>query len=66
MGNESLSSLSLISDVIVGGQGWASAPSDHFLRDKGIICPPPSDNPTVQIAPFINELLWILFNNIGA
>jgi hypothetical protein len=45
--------------------GGASAPSDQFLRDKGIILPPPPDNLTVQITPFINELIWILFNNIG-
>jgi hypothetical protein len=42
-----------------------SAASDNFLRDKDIILPPPPNNPTVQIAPFINELLWVLFNNIG-
>jgi hypothetical protein len=41
-------------------------PPENFLRDKGIISPPPPpDNPTVQIAPFVNELLWLLFNNIG-
>jgi hypothetical protein len=44
--------------------GGGQVPPDNFLRDKGIIFPPP-DNPTVQTAPFINELLWILFNNIG-
>jgi hypothetical protein len=48
----------------VGGKG-ASAPSEIFFRDKDIILPPSPDNPIVQIAPFINELLWVLFNNIG-
>jgi hypothetical protein len=46
--------------------GEGQVPPNNFLRDKGIILPPSPDNPTVQIAPFINELLWVLFNNIGA
>jgi hypothetical protein len=41
-------------------------PPENFLRDKGITLPPPPNNPTVQTAPFIKELLWVLFNNIGA
>jgi hypothetical protein len=58
----------VISGIIfffLGGGHGGKCPRYNFLRDKGIILPPPPDNPTVQIARFINEFLWVLFNNIG-
>jgi hypothetical protein len=50
------------SGVIVGG--GVSAPLIIFWEISYNFASPP-DNPTVKITLFINEFLWILFNNIG-